>query len=390
MTAPTPPQRGGGLARLRGWLRPAAVPFLALVTALLAGAVLIVLTDYEHLRHLGTDPAGAIGGAIGGVLEGYGAMLAGAIGDPARILTAIRTGDPADITTAIRPLSEALVSATAFIFVSLGVAVAFHAGLLNLGADGQFLIGGAGAGIAGFALAGVLPAPLTLIAALVGGTLAGAAYGFVPGALKARTGAHEVITTLMLNAMAPGILVLLSQSRFGPGPGSPIPSVPPLLDIPTIRVDWGFVAALVMAAVVSYLLFRTTLGFELRASGFSRTAARVGGIRSGASTIIAMSVSGGLIGMGSAFLTLGPGSPAQIGFFALALALIAGLRPSTIVLVSLLFGALNNGAKQMVIVTGIPLALLVVIIAFAMMFVAAPGLIRTIWRLKPAVQAADA
>jgi general nucleoside transport system permease protein len=143
-----------------------------------------------------------------------------------------------------------------------------------------------------------------------------------------------------------------------------------------------------MAAVVSLLLFRTTRGFELRATGFSRTVARGAGMRPGRTTMLAMSLSGGLVGMGSAFFGLGPaggfsgGPQNDLGYVALALTLLAGLRPSGVVVAAVFYGALTTGAKSMVIVTGIPLALLVVIIAFAIMFVAAPDLTRSIWRLK--------
>jgi simple sugar transport system permease protein len=160
--------------------------------------------------------------------------------------------------------------------------------------------------------------------------------------------------------------------------------VPLLVNLPTIRLDWGFVAALVTAAVVSFVSFRTRLGFELRATGFSRTVARTAGMRPERITILAMSLSGGLAGMGGAFLTLGPAgglSGSGAGLVPLALALIAGLRPSGIVLAAVLYGALGNGAKNSVIATGVPLDVLVMVIAFAMMFVAAPGIIRSIWRL---------
>lgn len=376
-------------APLRRALDRMLVPALALLTALGLGAVVIVLTDFEHLRQLGTDPAGAIGGAIGGVIEGYGAILSGAIGDPGRIVAAIRSGDPGDIAAAIRPMSETLVSATPFIFVGLGLAISFRAGLFNLGADGQFLIGGLGAALTAALVAGQLPPLLALLAAIAGGTVAGAAYAFVPGFLKARTGAHEVITTLMLNAVAPDLAFLIAQAASFEGSRGPLPSVPRLFDLPTIRVDYGFLMALVMAAAVSFLLFRTTRGFELRATGFSRTAARGVGIRAGRTTILAMSLSGALAGMGSALFALGPaggiagGPTGDTGYVAIALALLAGLRPGGVVLVALLYGALTTGAKSMVIVTGIPLALLVVVVGLAMMFVAAPGLIRSIWRLGP-------
>ena len=175
----------------------------------------------------------------------------------------------------------------------------------------------------------------------------------------------------------------------------PIPQVPLIFHLATIRLDYGLVAALLVAVAVSFLLFRTTLGFELRVTGFSRSAGRAAGIRPGRSTMLAMSLSGGLIGLGGAFFVLGPakglpgGPTPDMGYVALALALIAGLRPSGIVLAAVLYGALNNGAKTMVIATGIPLALLVVIITLALMFVAAPSLIRSIWRLRPPTPTPD-
>jgi general nucleoside transport system permease protein len=372
------------MRRSGGLLGRAAIPVLALVTAFVLGAILIVLTDADHLQQLGKDPIGAIGGAIGLVVHGYGAMLSGAIGDPGRILAAIQTGTERDVAAAIRPLTEALLFSTPLIFVGLAVGAAFHAGLVNFGADGQFLIGGLGATIGAIALNGLPPA-LILPGALLVGTLFGAAYGFVPGFLKARTGAHEVITTLMLNTIAAQIVLYVGRSGAFAGPIPAAATVPRLSDLPTVRLDWGFVVALLVAVVVSFALFRTRLGFELRATGFNRTAARYAGMRPQRATILAMSLSGTLAGLGGSILALGPGagpSGSGVGFVALAIALIAGLRPSWIVVLALLYGALNNGAKRMVIETGIPLDLLVVVITFVMMFVAAPSLVRAIWRVK--------
>lgn len=374
------------MTAIRQLLRRAVIPALALITAFAIGAVIVVVTDFDHLKDLGTDPIGAIGGAIDVVVRGYSAIFTRAIGDPGRIVSAIQTGSDADIAKAIRPLTEALLSATPLIFVSLGLGVAFHAGLFNLGADGQFLIGGLGAIVGANWLDAAVPTPLLLVGALALGTVFGAAYGFVPGLLKARTGAHEVITTLMLNTIAAEIVFYVLRSGGFSRPLTSIATVPLIFDLPTVRLDWGFVVALLVAAVVSFLLFRTTLGFELRSTGFSRTAARAAGIRPGRSTVIAMSLSGGLAGMGGAFLTLGPAhglAGFDGGFVTLALALLGGLRPSGIVVVALLYGALNNGAKSMVVETGVPLTLLDVIIALALMFVAAPGLTRMIWR-RPA------
>lgn len=380
------------MQRIRDELRRARHPALALLTAFILGAILIVLTDFENLRHIGTDPLAAIGGAFAGVLDGYPAMFSGAIGDPGLIVAAIQSGNADDIAAALRPISETLVIATPFIFAGLGLAISFHAGLFNLGVEGQFIIGGLGALITATHVAGYLPPMLALVVAVCGGTIAGAAYGFIPGFLKARTGAHEVITTLMLNGIARNLAFLLFGFIDVSVPPSAIPAVPRILDLRTIRVDYGFVVAVAMAAVVSFLLFRTTRGFELRVTGFSRTAARGAGIPPGRTTMLAMSLSGGLVGMGSAFFGLGPaqgfsGEPTfDFGWVAIALALLAGRRPIGVVVAALLYGALTTGAKNMVIVTGIPLALLVVIVAFAIMFVAAPGLIRSIWRpwwLKP-------
>lgn len=378
----SPVSRIGG--NVRGVVDGGVVPALALVTAFVIGAILIVLTDIEHLAELGSDPLGALGGAIDVVIRGYGAMFAGSIGDPARIVAALQSGNERDVARAIRPATEALLSATPLIFLALGVGVALHARLFNFGADGQFLFGAMGAALGANVLAGVLPPFLILIGAAAIGTLFGAAWGFLPGLLRARTGAHEVITTLMLNTIAFQIVIYVgSNVRLQQLPA--ITSVPLILNLPTIRLDWGLGVALVMAALTSFLLFRTRLGFELRATGYSRTAARAAGMRPGRATILAMSISGGLAGMGGALLSLGPAGGIEgtrDGFVALALALLAGLRPSGMVLAALFFGALNNGAKTMVVETGTPLDLLVVIIALALMFVAAPGMIRSIWRRK--------
>jgi simple sugar transport system permease protein len=371
-------------------LRRALLPALALVTAFLLGAVIIVLTDFEHLRELPTDPLAAIGGAIGNMLRGYAAMFSGAIGDPGRLAAALQSGTADDIAAAIRPMSETLVSATPFIFAGLGLAISFQAGLFNLGVGGQLLVGGLGASITAALVAGSMPSLPALVVAVLGGAVAGGAYGFVPGLLKARTGANEVITTLMLNGVAPNLVFLVAAGLSGPsGPSSAIPAVPRISDLPMVRVDWGFIVALVAAAVVSLLLFRTTLGFELRASGFSPTIARAAGIRPARTTMLAMSLSGALVGMGSAFYLLGPawgtggGAPWDFGLVAIALALLGGRRPSGIVITALLYGALTTGGKSMVTATGIPLTLLMVVAAIAIMLVAAPQLTRSIWRLGP-------
>jgi simple sugar transport system permease protein len=394
------------MTRLKALGRKALVPVLAVVTALILGAIVIVLTDLQNLSRLGTDPVGAILAAVGGIGSGYGAMLAGAFGDPARILIAIQSGNARDMATAIRPITETLVAATPLIFTGLAVAISFRAGMFNIGVDGQLMIGALGATITTIALQGQLPAFAIMIAALVAGTLFGAFWGFIPGALKARTGAHEVITTIMLNYIAAQVVFFALRSTWLRAPGStspvsrnlaPITDVPTLIPLPSLRLDYGFVVALLMAVAVSWLLFRTTKGFELRAAGFNLTAARYAGMSAGGSMMLAMALSGALAGLGGTFMVIGTVGQLSldlsggIGFTAIALALLASLRPSGVVLAALLFGALTNGGKLMGIQSGIPFDLLSFIMAMVIMFVAAPALIRTIWRVrvsKPAPEVA--
>ena len=385
------------MSRLKALLRRALTPTLAVVTALLFGAIVIVVTDFENLSRLGTDPAGAIGGAIGGIFTGYGAMLTGALGDPGRFLAAIQTGSERDIAAAIRPITETLVAAGPLIFVGLGVAISFRAGMFNIGGQGQIMMGGLAATIAVILLAGTMPAFILLLLGLLAATLAGGVFGFIPGFLKARTGAHEVITTIMLNYIGQLIVffALRSDTLRAAGSTSPVSkNLTPLADVPIliplqgIRLDWGFIVALLMAVLVSWLLFRTTMGFELRAAGFNMTAARYAGMSAGGSMMLAMALSGALAGMAGGFIVLGTvgqltlDAHGGIGFTAIALALLAGLRPSGIVVAAILFGALTTGGKTMGIVSGIPVDLLSFIMALVIMFVAAPGLIRAIWRVK--------
>ena len=402
--------------RIRSLLRRAVVPTLAIVTALLVGAIVIVLTDFEALSKIGSDPARAllwvetvngktvISGAIGGVVNAYGAMLQGAFGDPSRMITALQTGNARDISTAIRPITETLVATMPLIFAGLAVTISFRAGMFNIGGRGQLLMGALAATIATIFLAGSLPSPLILVVAILAATLAGGFWGFIPGFLKARTGAHEVITTIMLNYVASLVLFFALRSPSLRAAGStspvsknltPIVDVPNIINLPNIRLDYGFVVALLMAVAVSFLLFRTTKGFELRASGFNLTAARYAGMSAGGSMMLAMALSGALAGMGGGFMVIGTVGQLTldleggIGFTAIALALVAGLRPSGVVMAALLFGALSNGGKLMGVQSGIPYDLLVFIQALVIMFVAAPGLIRAIWRVKVAKPAPE-
>ncbi|HEX5826639.1 MAG TPA: ABC transporter permease [Candidatus Limnocylindrales bacterium] len=376
-------------------LRPAVVPLLAILTAFIFGSIFILITDFENLAKLGTDPAGAIGGAIGTVFNAYSAMVLGAFGDPAKIQAALADPTPRALAAAVRPISETLVAATPLIFTGLAVAVSFRSGAFNIGVEGQFVLGAFGAATAAIALKDQ-PMPLIILVSTLAGVLTGGFWGFIPGVLKARTGASEVITTIMLNYIAAQVVLFGLRSEFLRTEGSDQPiskvlsdfvRIPQLIELPAIRLHWGFIVALVMAVIVSWFLFKTTRGFELRASGFNMTAARYAGMSASGSVILAMALSGALAGLGGSMEVLGTvpqmsnDISAGYGFNAIALALLAGNRPFGIVLAALLFGALRTGGGLMQVKTGIPLDLLFFIQALVIMFVAAPGLIRAIYRV---------
>jgi len=380
---------------LRRALGPAGTPALAVVTAFVVGSLVILVTDLENIARLGTDPLGAITGALGTIGTAYAAMLTGALGDPARIGAALADPTPRAVAMAIRPITETLVAASPLVFCGLAVAIAFRSGVFNIGVEGQFVLGAFAAAAAAIAVKDQ-PMPLILLVSVIAGTLTGAAWGFIPGVLKARTGAHEVITTIMLNYVAVQIVLLGLRSDFLRKEGSSEPiskvlsefvRIPAVFDLPAIRLHWGFAVALVMAAVVSWFLFRTTRGFELRAAGFNPHAARYAGMSASGAIILAMSLSGGLAGLGGSMEVLGTvpqmsnGISSGFGFSAIALALLAGNRPAGIVAAALLFGALRTGGGLMQVKTGIPLDLLLFIQALVIMFVAAPGLVGRIHRL---------
>jgi simple sugar transport system permease protein len=280
------------------------------------------------------------------------------------------------------------------IFTGLAVALGFQCGLFNIGAEGQLFVGAAAGTFVGFAVAGLpwfLHLPLTIGAGFLGGAL----WGFIPGFLKARTGAHEVIVTIMLNYTAYRLIdfILKLPGYQREGRSDPISKMtlasawyPALID--GLRANWGFVLGLLAAAGVSWLLYRSTKGFEFRAVGLNPSAARYAGMSIAGSTILAMMLSGGLAGLAGTSQVLGvtrflsSGVSPGFGFDGIAIALIAGSRPKGVILASLLFGALRAGSTPMQSITGIPIDLVVIIQALVIMFVAAPALVRGIYRVK--------
>jgi len=350
------------------------------------------------LAMIPSNPIGALGEGIGRVGAAYSALLRGAFGNPERIAEAIASGDPAELARAARPITESLLKSIPLMFVGLGVSVAFRSGVFNIGGEGQFLMGGLGATTAAIVLGGAgLPAPLVIFGTVLAGAAFGAAWGFIPGFLKVRAGSSEVITTIMLNYIAAlFVFFLLSnwtliQREDGTQPISKALAdyvvIPGILPIPELRLHLGFLVALAAAVAVSWFLFRTTRGFELRTAGLNLAAARYAGMGASSSIVAAMAISGALAGMGGAFEVTGTIKQFStvvsggVGFTAIAIALVGGTRPSGVVATALVFGALRNGGGLMGLETSIPIDLLFFIQALVIMFIAAPNLTARIIRL---------
>jgi simple sugar transport system permease protein len=352
------------------------VPLLALVSALVLGAIVMIFTDPETLRAWASffrNPALALGLSWELVSEAYGALFRGSLGS-------------------VNAISETLVAATPLMLAGLSVALAFRAGLFNIGAEGQILLGTLFASYTAFTFDG-LPLLVHLPLALVAGFLGGALWGAIPGLLKARTGAHEVITTIMLNFVALYLTTFLLKTEIyqRSGRADPISKpAPPSAQLPQLgdlRLHLGILVALVMAYAMWWLLFRSTIGFRFRAVGANPQAAAYAGMSIGGTHVVAMTLAGGLSGLAGTTNLLGvamsvtPGF-AGYGFDAIALALLGRTHPLGVVAAAVLFGILRAGATGMQAATSIPVDIIVVIQALIIVFVAAPALIREIYRIK--------
>jgi ABC-type uncharacterized transport system permease subunit len=335
------------------------VPVLAVVTALLLGAVIIALTG-------------------GDVAKAYQGLWEGSLGRP-------------------RSISDTLVRTTPYIFGGLAVALAFKGGLFNIGVEGQITVGSLATAFVGYAVTGI-PFPFHLILAVLAGFLAGAAWGAIPGFLKAFSGAHEVIVTIMLNYVAINVAnfllsgpmkdknpaVAISQTA----PVLPSARLPALLADPQYRVHWGVVVGIVAAIVVWWLLQKSTLGFEIRTVGANPHAARYAGVAVGRTTVTLMALSGGLAGLAGAMDVVGlnfyyaAAFTAGYGFDSIAVALLARTSPFGVLPSALLFGGLAAGSSRMQFLSQIPIDIIHLVQAMVLIFVAAPALIRWIYRVR--------
>ena len=381
------------------------VPALSISVALLVGALFIIFTDIEVLGGLLSDPMGALSLGVGRAATAYSALFRGAFGDPDNIGKALASnGDIKLWARALRPLVESVVASVPLIFVGLGVSVAFRTGIFNIGGAGQYTMGAVGGTIAALVFgAGVTPAPIAILLVMIFGIIGGAAWAFLPGYLKARVGASEVITTIMLNFIAGQfVFFLVSNFEFIQKPPriqpvskelSQFVDLPGILPIAALRMDISIIIALLTAVAVSWFLFRSTRGFELRAAGLNLAAAKYAGIGAGSSIITAMLISGAISGLGGALVAVGtikqlsPGIAGSVGFTAIAIALVGGTRPSGVVATALVFGLLQHGGSLMQVQTGIPIEMLLFIQALVIAFIAAPeltlGILKNPFRRRP-------
>jgi general nucleoside transport system permease protein len=340
----------------------ALIPFLAILTAVIIGGVIILA--------VGGDP-----------IRAYTGLIQGSMGST-------------------KAWSETAVWATPYIFAGLAVALAFKGGLFNIGAEGQLAVGAVFSALIGYALPEwlgfELPVYIHLPLAILVGMLTGGIWASIVGALKAYTGGHEVINTIMMNYIALNTTsYLLNGVMKDKSPTNVIARTPLIAEgarMPEIfdglRVHWGFVLALFVAFFIWWLLNKTTLGFEIRTVGLNPDAAKYAGINVKRTIIITMLFSGMLAGLAGSIEVTGLNYRHELGFSigygldAIAIALLGKSHPLGVVLASFLFAAMRNGATRMQFLTQLPVDLISMLQALILLFVAADAIIRYIYRIK--------
>ena len=366
---------------------PAVVGLLAVLTALILSSILILAADSE-VRYTATyllnRPGDFLHATASTLSEAYSSLLRGALFDW-RATTGVRM---------IRPITDTLTNATPLIIAGLGMAVAFRAGLFNIGGQGQMILGAITACYVG--IAWNLPPVAHLLLAVVGAALGGLVWGGIAGVLKARTGANEVIVTIMLNSIAAHLLsqVLSLKAFNGEGETGNRKSLTvadtaqyPWLAGDSFRLHAGFLLALLVAVAVWWLMERSRLGFQLRATGLNADAARTAGMSVPWVTSLVMMISGALCGLAATAPVLGTQKSMDesvvgtIGFDAITVALLGRSRPLGTVLAGLLFGALRAGGTAMQAAPGTHIKIVLVLQSTIVLFIAAPPLIRAIFRL---------
>ncbi len=373
--APAPEPKSPDQPPGAAWLPEVITTLVAILLAMLVGAILIAVSDEESvssLSYIFSYPQDFFSSAGSAIWDSYSALISGSVGSP-------------------HAIGITLVRAAPLICAGLGVTLAFRAGMFNIGAQGQLVVGSLMASYVGFTWD--LPPGIHLVAALLAGLIGGAIWGAIAGFLKARTGAHEVITTIMLNYLATRFVLdyLLSQEAFQ-RPGSDNQQTP-VVDSNAMyphvgNVHLGVLVAFAAAIVVWWLIERSTFGFELRAVGANPAAARTAGMdvertytyaRLGAGLLAGLAATMNLLGKGD---PVSMGSAGSIGFDAITVALLGRATPLGTVLAGLLFGALTVGGQAMQASAGTPKELGDVIQALIVLFVAAPAFVRGLIRMR--------
>jgi len=361
------------------------LPGLSFLMAFTITGLIIAVSDSKVLAKIGS-PLDFITSAGASVGNAYLSLFQGSIYDNRLAKSNFFEG--------FYPFFETLVTATPLILTGLSVALAFKSGLFNIGAQGQFIFGAIGASYVGFRFE--LPAGIHIIAAALAGIVLAAIWGGIVGFLKAKTGAHEVILTIMMNYIAGFFILWLLKTTVFLRPGRMDPIAPevlesarlPLLAGENFRIHAGIYIALAAAFFVWWLLTKTTIGFKFRAVGANSQAARTAGISVPFVITATMMICGALAGLGGAVHVLGTEHAlnadiaGSLGFDAITVALLGRAQPLGTVFAALLFGALHTGGRMMQSNTGVPLDIVVVTQGLIVLFIAAPMFIRYIFRLK--------
>ncbi len=352
---------------LRSLTQTLVLPLLSVVTAVLVGSLFMLLNGYNPLA-------------------AYAGMLDGAFGSPTSV-------------------ARTLLSAIPLLFSGLSVAFAFKGGLFNIGGEGQLFLGAVASAWVGVAFAG-LPGVIHMTLAVLAGFIAGALWGGISGALKAYTGAHEVITTIMLNNLA--IILagwLVSQGGEGQTPGplrDPDPlnivprtaqvaesaRLPVLFKLGSESINFGLILAILAILIIWWLVWRSTFGFELRMVGLNPSAGKYAGVNVKRTTITTMAIAGGLAALAGAIETLGrnyyfaPNFNTGYGFDGIAVALLGKSHPLGVGLSAVLFGAMDAGTTRMQLAARVPSEIIQIVQALVLVFIAAPEIIRFIYRMR--------
>ncbi len=358
------------LGRLR---RQLALPIGAIILALLVGAVVIIASSPLVTGHLDLLLP----------FRTYWAIIEGSIGS-------------------VNGIVDTLVNATPVILVGLGVGFCFKAGMFNIGGQGQVLVGAVTAAAVGAAMAQQSPI-LAIPAALLAGAAAGTFYGFIPGALKAFTGAHEVVTTIMLNYIAIQIVAYLitgplraEGSSFARSPDIGNAALPVIIGAGTGHPGHiGIILPFLVVPLMWWILYRTTFGFEVRTVGANPDAARYAGMRPRRLIVLSLSAAGLLGGIAGSIEILGVTGymPAaystNIGFDAITVALLGRANPFGIMLSGLLLGAMRAGAPLMQVQANVPVQMIDFLEGVILFFLAADLIVRRVFHLRAASAGVD-